>query len=101
MRQIWVLNGSGKQGQASDSPATSSYFGLAASAPVQRPETSVPPATAIVVYNGAEAELTETIAYLEQLFGVTADLEDDPAARVDIVITTAAGTPDLVAPSGP
>jgi hypothetical protein len=28
-------------------------------------------------------------------------LDDDPAARVDIVITTAASTADLVPPEGP
>jgi LCP family protein required for cell wall assembly len=98
--QIWVLNGSGKQGQASDIAGYLGYYGLSASAPVQRPDV-VPPATSIVVYNGAESELTQTIAYLEQLFGVTATYDDDPAARVDIVITTAASTQDLVAPSGP
>jgi len=28
-------------------------------------------------------------------------LKNDPAARVDIVVTTARSTPNLVAPSGP
>ena len=97
---IWVLNGSGKQGQASDIAGYLSYFGLTASAPVQKPDV-VPPATSIVVYNGREAELTETIAYLEKLFGVTAVPTSDPAARVDIAITTAESTGNLVAPSGP
>jgi hypothetical protein len=32
---------------------------------------------------------------------VTAVLKDDPAARMDVVITTAASTQDLVPPSGP
>jgi LCP family protein required for cell wall assembly len=97
---IWVLNGSGTQGQASDIAGYLGYYGLTASAPVQKPDV-IPPATSIVVYNGAEAELTETVAYLEKLFGVTAVPTEDPAARVDIVITTTASTPNLVAPSGP
>jgi LCP family protein required for cell wall assembly len=97
---VWVLNGSGQQGQASDIAAYLGYYGLTASAPIQKPD-AIPPRTSIVVYNGREAELTETIAYLEKLFGVTAVPEDDPAARVDIVITTAESTPDLVPPSGP
>jgi LCP family protein required for cell wall assembly len=97
---IWVLNGSGKQGQASDIASYLGYFGLTASAPVQKPDV-VPPTTSIVVYNGREAELAETVAYLEKLFGVTAVPKDDPAARVDIAITTAESTQDLVPPSGP
>jgi LCP family protein required for cell wall assembly len=97
---VWVLNGSGKQGQASDIAAYLGYYGLNASAPVQKPDV-IPPATSIVVYNGREAELTETVTYLEQLFGVKAVLKDDPAARMDVVITTAASTQDLVPPSGP
>jgi LCP family protein required for cell wall assembly len=97
---IWVLNGSGKEGQASDIAGYLSYSGLSASAPVQRPDVR-PPTTSIVVYNGAESEMTETIAYLEQLFGVTATTKNDPSARVDITITTAESTPTLEAPAGP
>ena len=97
---IWVLNGSGRQGQASDVAGYLGYYGLNASAPVQKPDI-VPPATSIVVYNGREAELAQTIEYLEKVFGVTAVPKDDPAARTDIVITTAESTPNLVAPSGP
>jgi LCP family protein required for cell wall assembly len=97
---IWVLNGSGQQGQASDVAGYLNYFGLTASAPVQRPDVR-PSTTSIVVYNGAESEMTETISYLESLFGVTATTRDDPTARVDIAITTTESTPNLVAPSGP
>ena len=49
------------------------YHGLAASAPRQRPPGAVPANTTIVVYNGAEADLAATIAYLEKTFGVTVD----------------------------
>jgi len=97
---IWVLNGSGKQGQASDIAGYLSYYGLTASAPVQKPDLK-PASTSIVVYNGREAELTETVKFLESTLGVTATTKDDPASRVDIVITTADSTPNLVAPSGP
>jgi LCP family protein required for cell wall assembly len=97
---IWVLNGSGKQGQASNIAAYLEYFGLSASAPVQKPD-AVPKSTSIVVYNGREAALPQTVAYLEGLFGTTAVLKNDPAARVDIVVTTAKSTANLVPPSGP
>ena len=97
---IWVLNGSGKQGQASNIAAYLEYYGLSASAPVQKPDV-VPKSTSIVVYNGREADLASTVTYLEGLFGVKATLKDDPAARVDIAITTARSTADLVPPSGP
>jgi LCP family protein required for cell wall assembly len=97
---IWVLNGSGRQGQASNLAAYLEYFGLSASAPVQKPD-AVPKTTSIVVYNGREAALPSTVAYLEGLFGTKAVLKDDPAARVDIVVTTAKSTANLVPPSGP
>jgi LCP family protein required for cell wall assembly len=97
---IWVLNGSGRQGQASNVASYLAYYGLNASAPVQKPD-SVPKSTRIVVYNGREAELTETVAYLEKLFGTKATLTDDPAARVDIVVTTAKSTKNLSPPAAP
>ena len=97
---IWVLNGTSQQGQASDIAAYLEYYGLNASAPVQKPDTK-PAATSIVVYNGRETQLQQTVAYLEQLFGTKAVLKNDPAARVDIAITTAKSTPALVPPSGP
>jgi LCP family protein required for cell wall assembly len=97
---IWVLNGSGKQGQASNIAAYLEYYGLSASAPVQKPDV-VPKSTSIVVYNGREADLGSTVTYLEGLFGVKATFKDDPAARVDIAITTAKSTAALVPPSGP
>jgi LCP family protein required for cell wall assembly len=97
---VWVLNGSGKSGQASNIASYLEYYGLTASAPTQKPP-QVPAATRIVVYNGAETDLTTTVTYLETLFGTKVVLQDDPAARVNITITTAKSTPDLVPPSGP
>ena len=97
---IWVLNGSGREGQAAGVAGYLEFYGMTASAPRDQPDI-VPNATRIVVYNGAEAELPATVAFLEELFGATAVLDDDPAARVDIVITTAASTADLVPPEGP
>ncbi|HSL34038.1 MAG TPA: LCP family protein [Candidatus Limnocylindrales bacterium] len=97
---IWVLNGSGKAAHASNIAGYLEYYGLTASAPNQKPD-NVPAATRIVVYNGAEAEMTNTIEFLETLFDTTVVTETDPAARVDIAITTAKSTPELVPPEGP
>ena len=97
---IWVLNGSGRDGEASDVVAYLEYYGLTASAPKQAP-TKVPSATRIVVYNGAESGLTDTIAFLESTFKTKVVLASDPAARADIIITTTRSTPVLAPPETP
>jgi LCP family protein required for cell wall assembly len=97
---IWVLNGSHKDGEATDVVAYLEYYGLTASAPKQTP-TNIPAATRIVVYNGAESDLTDTIAFLEKAFKTKVVLTDDPAARANIIITTTASTPNLVPPAAP
>jgi hypothetical protein len=52
-----------------------------------------------VVYNGAESKLDGTIAFLESLFKVKATMRTDASVGVDIMVTTGARTPDLVAPA--
>jgi LCP family protein required for cell wall assembly len=96
---VWILNGSGRLGQASQIAAFLEYEGINASAPNQRPAATAK--TKIVVYNGAEQNAPETVKYLEALFKVTATLVADPSARVDIVITTAPTTPNLTPPPAP
>ncbi len=59
---------------------------------------AVPAATKIVVYNGADSRLTDTIAFLEKTFKVKAQLATDPAISTDVVITIGRNTPDLEAP---
>jgi hypothetical protein len=98
---VWVLNGSGVQGQATSTAAYLEYLGMAASAPNQRPEETGLPATRIAVYNGAETRLPLTIQTLEATFGGKAELVADPAMRADIVITTAPTTPALSPPPAP
>ncbi len=97
---VWVLNGSGQEGQASRLAAYLDYQGFTVSAPNQRP-ADTGQSTEIVVYNGAEVALPDTIAELERIFGVEVSTVDDPAIRVDIVITTGARTPDLTPPPAP
>ena len=97
---VWVLNGSGKPAHATNIAGYLEYSGLTASAPNQKPD-SVPGTTRIVVYNGAEADLPATIGFLETLFDTKVVTASDPSARVNIVITTAKSTPELVPPEGP
>jgi LCP family protein required for cell wall assembly len=99
--QVWVLNGSGEQGEAGRIAGYLDWLGLTVSAPNQAP---VPPrlqGTRIVVYNGAETRLTRTIAALEEVFGVKAQLAADPTAGADIIVSTGRQTPDLTPPPAP
>lgn len=98
---IWVLNGSGQQGQAARIASYLEFHGLDASAPNQKPDTQGLTTTRIEVFNGAEARLPETIKLLEAAFEVTAVPATDPATRVDIVITTSRRTPELTPPPAP
>ena len=99
--RVWVLNGMADRDQGTRLAGYLEYRGLAASAPRQRPEGPVPATTSIVVYNGAQANATATIAYLEKTFGVKATLKLDSAIRTDIIVTIGQSTPDLQAPAGP
>ena len=97
----WVLNGSGQDGQASDIAAYLEYMGITASAPNQAPDLRGLSGTRIVVYNGAEDRLPNTIKLLEQVFGVKSRTAADKTVRVDIIITTASRTPRLTPPPAP
>ena len=63
------------------------YEGLTAVAQTQRPPTT-PANTVIKVYNGRETSLPATVALLEKVFGVQAQLVNDPSVTVDIIVTT-------------
>jgi LCP family protein required for cell wall assembly len=95
---VWVLNGTGEPSRGARLAGYLDWIGLAASAPRQEPEGSVPADTRIVAYNGIETEAPATIAALETIFGVTVTTAEDPNIRTDIVITVGRETPDLEAP---
>jgi LCP family protein required for cell wall assembly len=97
---VWVVNGSGQIGQASQIASYLEYLGLTSSAPNQRPDTTLT-TTRIRVYNGRETALPSTIALLENVFNVKAVFVADPSVRVDIIVTTGTGTPDLSPPPAP
>jgi LCP family protein required for cell wall assembly len=99
--ELWVLNGSGRTGEAARLSEYLSYLGMAASAPNQRPDTTGLTATTINAYNGAEAEFPLTVAALQTVFGVEVTPIADPDVRVDFVIITAETTPQLSPPPAP
>jgi hypothetical protein len=51
--------------------------------------------TVITVYNGAEAAMPTTIAFLEKTFKVTATTATDEAQQADIVVVVGRETPAL------
>jgi hypothetical protein len=55
----------------------------------------------ITVYNGAEEQMPQTVAFLEATFEVKAKLINDPGIRVDVIVTTGASTPALTPPPAP
>jgi LCP family protein required for cell wall assembly len=97
---VWVVNGSGKIGQASQIAGYLEYLGLTSSAPNQRSANTLT-TTRITVYNGRETALPATIALLENVFNVKAVFAADPSVRVDIIVTTGTATPDLSPPPAP
>jgi LCP family protein required for cell wall assembly len=97
---IWVVNGTGRVGQATSVAGYLEYLGLTASAPTKRPDKTLAQ-TRIVVYNGREADLAATIALLENVFDVKATFVTDPSVLVDVIVTTGTKTPSLTAPPGP
>ena len=98
---VWVLNGSGVQGQAARIAGYLESIGIAASAPNQRPDTSGLTKTTIRVFNGAETRLPVTIEALQAIFGVTVEPIADPTVRVDVMIITGTTTPNLTPPPLP
>ena len=91
--RAWVLNGSGRNGLAVGVSDYLGYDGLESSAPNQR--VSVIAKTQVVVYNGAEAEMPKTIAYLEDLFGLKVTMLTDPKVTVDLIVTLGKDAPAL------
>jgi LCP family protein required for cell wall assembly len=98
---VWVLNGSGREGEAGRLSEYLSYLGIAATAPNQRPDVKGSPSTIIRAYNGAETTLPLTAAALQTAFGVTITPVSDPSVQVDFVVITGGSTPQLTPPPAP
>ena len=99
--EVWVLNGSGKAGEAARLSEYLSYLGIAATAPIQKPDVTKPPATIVRAYNGAEATFPLTLAAMLDVFGVQVSPITDPNVRIDFMVITGGGTPQLTAPPAP
>jgi polyisoprenyl-teichoic acid--peptidoglycan teichoic acid transferase len=99
--QVWVLNGSGRIGEAARLAQFLSYLGMDATAPNQRPDTSGLQKTTIRAYNGAADSMPLTLAALQQAFGVQVQPVTDASARADFVVITGANTPQLTPPPVP
>jgi LCP family protein required for cell wall assembly len=98
---VWVLNGSGRQGEAATLAHYLNYLGMAATAPNQTPDTSGLTDTTIRAYNGAETTFPFTTQTLETIFGVTVEPVADSTVLTDFAIVTGAATPQLTAPPAP
>lgn len=99
--ELWVLNGSGRLGEAARLSEYLSYLGLAATAPAQRPDTSGLNQTTVRAYNGAETQFPLTVEALKVVFGVEVEPITDPTIRVDFVVITGVETPQLTPPPVP
>jgi LCP family protein required for cell wall assembly len=99
--ELWVLNGSGRSGEAARLADYLSYLGLAATAPIQKPDTTGLTATTVRAYNGALDKFPQTVAELTKVFGVTIVPITDAAVRVDFEIITGGSTPQLTPPPVP
>jgi LCP family protein required for cell wall assembly len=99
--EVWVLNGTGRNGEAARLSEYLSYLGIAASAPNQRPDVNGLATTTIRVYNGAETEFPLTFEALKLVFGVEPTLVSDPSVRVNFTIITGSATPQLTPPPAP
>ena len=94
--RIWVLNGTGRKGEAGILAAALSRAGLDASAP-----TAITPGeigllkTRFIVYNGAEQRMPVSLMLLERLLGMKATLIDDATVTVDVEIITGADVPTI------
>ena len=99
--EIWVLNGSGRTGEAARLSEYLSYLGMASTAPFQKPDVSKPPTTILRAYNGAETEDPLTLAALQDVFGVQVTPITDPNIRIDFEVITGGSTPQLTPPPAP
>jgi len=99
--QVWVLNGSGRTGEAARLAQFLSYLGMDATAPNQRPDTSGLQKTTIRAYNGAADSMPLTAAALEQAFGVKVEPVTDASVRADFMVITGFNTPQLTPPPVP
>lgn len=93
---VSVLNGTGLPNTRTTRIAEAlDRLGLDASVPLEnggRADASTYTETVITAYNGASDDLPETLALLEETFGVTVQAADDPAQTADFAIIAGSET---------
>ncbi len=90
--RVWVMDASGR-GLSAGNAEWLAYNGLDASAPNKRVANQIA-TTEIMVYNGAETTMPETVKFLEKLYGATVVPVVDPTVTVDFIITLGRDAPD-------
>jgi hypothetical protein len=98
---VWVLNGSGRAGQAGRTADYLAYLGMDAVVPRSnggRADRTTYTSTVVTFYNGAEADLPETVRVLEATFDVKVVTKRDSNVSVDVIVITGSRTPVLEVP---
>jgi LCP family protein required for cell wall assembly len=98
---VWVLNGSGINGQAGTVADYLGYLGIGAQVPPVNgglADKLSYKKTVVTFYNGAELTMPETVKVLQKTFGVAFVAVTDPAVTVDVIVITGKSTPDLKVP---
>nr|MBA3308048.1 LCP family protein [Chloroflexota bacterium]MBA3851247.1 LCP family protein [Chloroflexota bacterium] len=89
---VSVLNGTDEPNTRSTRIAEAlGLIGIEASVPLEnagRADASTYTETIITAYNGAEVDMPQTAAVLEETFGVTVETASDPAQTADFVMIT-------------
>ena len=94
--KVWVLNGTGRPGEAASLAARLARVGLEASAPLGIvPEEIGLLATRLIVYNGAALRAPVTLDLIERTLGLKAIEVDDPNVTVDFEVITGADLTSL------
>jgi len=89
--RIWVLNGTGRTGEAATLAAKLVSAGLEASAPLGVTPSEIGLLnTRLIVYNGAALRIPVTLALIERIMGIKAIEIDDPSVTVDVQVITGA-----------
>ncbi len=91
--RVWVYNASGRDGLSSKTADYLAFNGIEASAPVKKIANQLA-TTRIEVYNGAEAEMPETIKFLEKVYKTTVVPVTDPTVTMDLILTLGRDAPN-------
>ncbi len=93
---VWVLKGSAVERQARLWADYLAATGMDADVPRSfnqgRADSLTYTETVISVYNGAETTMPETIAVLEEVFGVAVETVADPSIPADVIVITGSDT---------